>query len=1396
METLDPRPWERLVFAVNGKLRVIEDPDPTLLLVDYLRSTALTGTKLVCGEGGCGACTVTLTTWDERTDTLTSRPINSCLRPICLLDGQAITTVEGIGNVRDGLHPVQYEIGACNGSQCGFCTPGFVMNMFAGLQENRKLTAREIEDRFDGHICRCTGFRPILQAMRTFAVDAAEHADFRANHPCQPAAGEAPKVAATPAVVVFPEALKERVRARRELRYQRRGYTWLRPRDLAGVQAALRENGGDRARIKLVGGNTDVGIYKAKVNDPHVLIDISAVTELRGITADEKGVHIGAAATLQELLEWIEARTASPASVEGAASAADEGRYRGLIDLRRHLEIVANLQVRSAGTIGGNIMMTRLRADRAPVTLGDTRPPFPWAPFPSDLLLTFSALDGVCVVASSTYEGGRSSFPVSELPGPGTLPDDAVLVTFHLPWTSPNQLVRSYKVRMRNEDSHPIINAAFRVQLTSGAPVVEKAWLYLGGLAGLPLHASKTEAALVGKPWNEETLAAALPVLKHEVAEHIRDYDGTEFLPRGYRASLCQTLFYKFYVHVAEAKGVPVSPAVASAGRLEEHPLTRGTEITDVYPPESPVGMPLLKDTAFLQATGEAMYTVDLPLPPNGLAAAYVLSGIARGSFRWREGSAAATLEAIAAKVPGVVDLVTIDDVPILKAEQLVEGKVPLRPNNLIGMGGDDPVFAQDGEIISWGQPIALVLAEDTWAAQTASRILEQDHLIYDSKAPILEIEQALAEPNQEWVFQDLPTLDHIHSITRPGSDSDWLDKPKAPIKGGTLLRGEQRSEAQAQFYLEVQNCMVVPGEGDTLVIYSSTQQPAGVQQYAARTLGLPASNIQVYVRRLGGGFGGKQFRPYMLSTATAVAARKVRRPVKLVLTRNQDMATIGKRHPFLSKFAVSYTPEGQIQGMRLDMASNGGCTHDASFPVMDLAQQSGDACYFVPNFRTTGTVARTNMASNTGMRGFGTVQAVLAVEEAIEQVAHATGVLPEDVRRRNMYQDATATSWQQTHFAQDLKYCNAIKLYDHLRAHCEFDRRQAEITAFNEKNRWKKRGISLMPFKYGIGYQPRTLEQGSAYVSIYAADGTVLVQHGGIEMGQGINTKMAQIAAQELGIPMNLIRVGDTWTGAAQNSVPTAASSGSDLFGSAVKLACQTLRARLMQYCELSNTDPWAADSPTQWRAVVGGAYGVRVDLQAEATYKTPWVGNVRSDQPYGRAFLYFTYSAACSEVEIDVLTGETTLLRTDILFDNGQSLNPCLDIGQIEGGFLHGVGMMLTEQMMYTPDGALYSDGTWDYKPPGTKSVPLSFNVRLHLTNRYHPVTGLPLDYASVNGSKGIGEPPLVLAVTVFFAVKHAIMAARRDRGDTTWPEITAPATAGRVQDAIGITNDALRL
>lgn len=1372
MKAPEARPSRQLMFAVNGEIHVLEDPDPTLLLVDYLRSrgVGLTGTKLACGEGGCGACTVTLTTWDEREGALVSRPINACLRPICLLDGQAITTVEGIGNARDGLHPVQYEIAARNGSQCGFCTPGFVMNMFAGLTEKRSLTVRQIEDRFDGHICRCTGYRPILEAMRAFASDAPQHAGLRSNHPCEPAAGLTPRVASPPATVVFPDALRDRVRARLPLRYEGRGHEWHRPTTLAGVQAILRRHGGDRARVKLVCGNTEAGVYMA--HDPRVLVDIGAVSELRGIQPEDGGLRVGAASTVQELLDWIE------------ANATDDPRHRGLVDLGRHLGVVANLEVRSAGTVGGNIMMTLLHAGSD-------------EPFPSDVLPCFSGLGATCDVASGSYTEGVQRFPVDELPAPGALPEDAVLVSFHLPWTGPRDVVRSYKVRMRHDNSHAIVNAAFRVRLAPGAPVVEAAWLYLGGLSGLPIRASRTEAHLAGRPWDEATLASALAVLSGEVGAAIRDFDGTQFQPAGYRASLCRTLFYRFYVHAAEAAGVPVSEAAAAAGRIDERPPMRGVHLTDESPRMHPVGMPIPKESAFLQATGEAVYTDDLHLPPDGLMASYVLSGIARGRFHWRGGSAAAALQAVAARVPGVVDLVTIDDVPILPAERLPPGADPLRrPNNLIGVGDDDPVFAQDGRVLSWGQPIALVLARDARSALTAARLLEQEHLAYEPEAPVLEIDQALAEPGQANMLQDLPSHGRIHAITREGSDAAWLDRPTEPLPGGSLLHGEQRVQAQAQFYLEVQNCMVVPGEGDDLVIYSSTQHPAAVQRYAARTLGLSTACIQVIVRRLGGGFGGKQFRAYMLSTAAAVAARKARRPVKLVLTRHQDMATIGKRHPFRSTFSVSHTPDGRIQGIRMDMVGNGGCTHDASFPVMNLAQLHGDGCYFVPTFRTTGAAVRTNLASNTAMRSFGTIQSILGLEEAIERVAHATGMLPEDVRRRNLYRTATATSWQETHFSQELRDCDVADIFDRLRASSEFDRRQAEITAFNRESRWRKRGISLIPFKFGVGYPPRWRNQGSAYVSVYAADGAVLVQHGGVEMGQGIHTKMAQIAAHELGIPLHLVRVGDTWTGAAPNAVATAASAGSDLFGSAVKLACGQLRERLLRYCECAGKEPWAPGDAAAWRAVVDGAYHARVDLQAEATYRVPRLRGVGDGHPRGRVFLYFTYSAACSEVEIDVLTGDTTLLRTDILLDNGQSLNPCIDVGQIEGGFLQGVGLMLTEQMMYTSGGALYSIGTWDYKPPCVKTAPRVLNVRLHRMDRADPATGLPLDHASVDGSKGIGEPPLVLATTVFFAVKHAVVAARRDRGDDTWPEILAPATVGRIQQAIGLSEGDLRL
>lgn len=604
-------------------------------------------------------------------------------------------------------------------------------------------------------------------------------------------------------------------------------------------------------------------------------------------------------------------------------------------------------------------------------------------------------------------------------------------------------------------------------------------------------------------------------------------------------------------------------------------------------------------------------------------------------------------------------------------------------------------------------------------------------------------------------------------------------------MRGCLLLDGTMENEAQAHFYMETQGALAIPEAQGRMTMYSGTQQGSAVQGSIAQLLDIGNSSVTIFQRPLGGGFGGKQFRPAVINPAAAIAAWVVNRPVRLILDRNTDMNVTGKRHPYQGHYQATFTKKGEIKGYKVQLVSNGGSSHDASFPVMDLSQQHSDGAYFVPTWESHGEVAKTNNASNTAFRSFGVVQATLIAEEAIERIAHACGMRAEDVRWKNMYKEG-----QRTPYAQKLDPYNLRELWKQLSKSSDFEKRRDAVDKYNAKNRWRKRGLTMIPLKYGVGYQPRLLDQGIAMVVAFAADGTVTLQHGGAESGQGIDTKMTQIAAETLGIDMDQIRVAQTSTDVSPNATATAASSGTDLFGGAVQKACFELRERLERWCKETKFKGWKTEWKKNWPAIVSGAYDDRVNLASEALYRVPFIGDVEGDHPYGRAFRYFTYAVAASEVEIDVLTGQQTILRSDILIDVGHSINPCLDVGQVEGAFVQGCGLMTSEQMMYEPDGRLYSNGTWEYKPPTAKTIPIDFRVTIARGGNPTP------ENAAVLSSRGIGEPPLVLSTSVFFAIKQAILSARRDQGDASWFTMPAPATVGRIQSNCRVQRGKLHL
>ncbi len=520
----------------------------------------------------------------------------------------------------------------------------------------------------------------------------------------------------------------------------------------------------------------------------------------------------------------------------------------------------------------------------------------------------------------------------------------------------------------------------------------------------------------------------------------------------------------------------------------------------------------------------------------------------------------------------------------------------------------------------------------------------------------------------------------------------------------------------------------------------------------------------------------------------------------------------VGKRHPYLGKYHIAFTREGVLEGARIDLHSDAGDTYDCSFAVMDLSLLQADGCYMVKTFQANGTVYRTNKASNTAFRTFGNIQPYVIREDAMEHMAHHLSqilgrkVLPEEVRRKNLYRTGNMQEFDHTHHGQRLRFCNIREIWDELYQSSEFERREREIQEFNRANRWRKRGIAMIPQKYGIAFtEPRgSLNASSALVNVNMADGSVFVQHGGVEMGQGLHTKIAQVAANTLGIPLEYIRVGGNNSDSIVNAPATAASTGFDLNGGAVDQACRVLRTRLENFCrDLEQFNPhdcirgWRSAWADKWKEIVFKAWFNRVNLSAAELYKSPHYRGPSESQPSSSPYYYYVYSAAATEVEIDVLTGEFTILRADVLYDAGKSPNPAIDIGQLEGGYVQGVGFVTTEETVFDGKGALVTDNIWSYKPPCTKTIPLDFRFRFYPVDEARNALEERAELHAVKSSKTTGEPSMTLGITAYFAIKRAIMDARRElTGCDDWLTMDVPATCQRIQMNCGVSTDALTL
>jgi xanthine dehydrogenase large subunit len=755
-------------------------------------------------------------------------------------------------------------------------------------------------------------------------------------------------------------------------------------------------------------------------------------------------------------------------------------------------------------------------------------------------------------------------------------------------------------------------------------------------------------------------------------------------------------------------------------------------------PAHGGVGVALRHESAPLHVCGEATYTDDILEARGTLHAAFGLSQRAHARIR------AMDLEPVRA-APGVVAVLTAAEIP--------------GENNVGPILHDDPILA-DGEVQYLGQPLFLVVARTVGEARRAARLAQVD---YEDLPAILTIEEALAK--QSFV---LPTV----TLER----GDW----RAALAGAAhRLGGRLRIGGQEQFYLEGQIAYAIPKEDGDMLVHSSTQHPGEGQIQVARALGIAAHRVTIECRRMGGGFGGKETQGGLPACAAALAARHLGRPVKLRYDRDDDILITGKRHNYLVEYDVGYDPAGRILGIDLMFASQCGFSADLSGPVNDRTVMHADNAYFLPSVRVVSHRCRTNTQSNTAFRGFGGPQGMVAIEHVVDEIARDLGLDPVAVRRANFYgpgRDLTPYDMRVEDFVAD-------RLFDELERSSDYAARRAAIRTWNATSPIVKRGIAMTPVKFGISFTATFYNQAAALVHVYYADGSVLLNHGGTEMGQGLFTKVAQVVAHELGIDVDRVRVSASDTARIPNASATAASSGSDLNGKAAQAAAREIKARLTAF---------AAErfgvAPESVRLVdnhveVGGvkrltfaelarlAYYARVQLWASGFYTTPKI-HYDPKTLRGRPFYYFAYGAAVSEVAIDTLTGETKLLRADILHDVGRSLNPAIDLGQVEGGFVQGAGWLTSEELWWNDRGALLTHAPSTYKIPVASDVPSDFRVKLWSRGENAE--------DSIHRSKAVGEPPLMLGISVFQAIKDAVAAAGDDR---LAPRLDAPATPEEV-------------
>jgi len=1249
-------------FIFNQTECTVGNIDPNTTLLDYLRGHLhRCGTKEGCGAGNCGACTVVV--GQAVGDKIQYQAINACTTLVGSLHGKQLITVEDL-QCDDGLHPVQQALVDCHGSQCGFCTPGVVMSLFAYRKTHLKPESSSVVAALDGNLCRCTGYRPIIDAaLRVFATP--DQDQFTAT--------EADTVKKLNAI--------NRDGSPAEL--EANGKRYFAPTSLQSLSNLLLEY----PQARLVAGGTNLCLeITQSLRGIEYLLSVERVKELGTIEDSGDFLDLGAAVTYSMARNELVALYPH---------------------VRQLLDRLGTQQVRNMGTLAGNIANASAAADMSTVLIAMN----------ARLRLRRGGENRV-VRVEDFFVGSKTT----------VLEPSEFIERILVPKPAPHNLFRVYKVSKRRGGDIASVCGAFNLCLDR--KLIISACVAFAGMAQVPKRARHCEQALIGQVLCKPTIERAMKDLAVDFTP-VTDFRATA----RYRLEVSQNLLRRLLVEF-EAASDPVTTrsgltTLPECGMHRTSPDTFAGSATGSSPGH---------DSARKHVSGTALYLDDYPTPAGMLHAYVALSTVAHGKVRDLELSRVRNAE-------GVVDVLTLDDIPGVKDIG------PVYPG--------DPIMVNQGDEVEFcGQVLFAVAATSHNLARKAARLAA---VSYEPLPAEITLEEGLAHDR----------------LMAPAHTQKRGDVDRAIAGSENRLRGELRIGGQEHVYLEGQAALCVPAEDGGMLVYSSTQSPSDVQKLVAAALNIPMNKVTVDVRRLGGAFGGKETQASQWACIAALLARKTGQAVKIRLSRSDDMLATGKRHSFLSRYEVGFDSAGRINGLSMQLAAGCGNSADLSDAVIHRAMFHADNAYFLPAAKIVGLQVRTNTVSSTAFRGFGAPQAMLSIESIVDDIARVVGKDPLEVRMLNLY--GAERGRDVTHYGQNIEQHVLHALLERLERTSDYQRRRREIAEFNASSPVLKKGLSLTPVKFGIAFAQQHLNQAGALLHVHY-DGSIEINHGGTEMGQGLFTKVAQVIAAEFNVNLERVHCTSTRTDKVPNTSPTAASTGSDLNGMAARKAALKIKRRMIRFASryfgvresevcFADDHVIAGDRKLGFQEFSRLAYMNRISLSATGYYRTPKVHYDR-DTAKGRPFLYYANGAAAAEVLIDTLTGEYKVLRVDICQDVGRSLNPALDTGQIEGGFLQGMGWLTTEELVWDKTGRLETKDLGAYKIPSVGDLPPAFHVELLPDN--------PNSEATIYHSKAVGEPPLMLAISVWNALRDAVSSVAGYRFN---PRLDAPATPERV-------------